>query len=303
MSPAAPRCAAAVSRHRRRAASARARRCPRRPPPPRPERDRRPRYRRRSRRPRIDVGGRERPQQSACGSATGWSAAPAPGAWLTSRNSDCCGGSSSTLNSALAALGLSSSTVSTMQTRQPSTAAVEPKNEMVSRVSSTVITVRITPLSLSERSSISSPPWAPAATWRATGSDGSTRASRRACTAAPGSRCREHEARHPVRQCRLADALRRRRSARRAESARCGRHSAMPSRPRDARQRAGFAGMRDRDLRLDLTALMPGSPRCGRLVKQAVAQRGPYARPRRCSGSALASISTQRRGSSAAICR
>ena len=29
-----------------------------------------------------------------------------------------------------------------MQTRQPSTAAVEPKNEIVSRVSSTVITVR-----------------------------------------------------------------------------------------------------------------------------------------------------------------
>ena len=35
-----------------------------------------------------------------------------------------------------------------MQTRQPSTAAVEPKNEIVSRVSSTVMTVRITPLSL-----------------------------------------------------------------------------------------------------------------------------------------------------------
>jgi hypothetical protein len=53
------------------------------------------------------------------------------GAWLTSKNSDCCGGSSRILSSALAAFGLSSSTVSTMQIRQPSTAAVEPKNEIV----------------------------------------------------------------------------------------------------------------------------------------------------------------------------
>jgi hypothetical protein len=111
------------------------------------------------------------------------------GAWLSRRNSDCCGGSSRILSSALAALGLSSSTVSTMQIRQPSTAAVDPKNEMVSRVSSTVMTVRITPLSLAVRCSVSSPPWAPDTTSRATEWFGSThKVSARCTSAAPGSR-------------------------------------------------------------------------------------------------------------------
>src|SRR4051794_41952994 len=58
------------------------------------------------------------------------------GALLIKRNSDCCGGSSSTFNNALAALEFSSSTGSTMQIRQPSTAAGGTEKEKGSRGSS-----------------------------------------------------------------------------------------------------------------------------------------------------------------------
>src|SRR5258708_39243134 len=51
-----------------------------------------------------------------------------PGAWLTSRNKDLGGGSSSIFKSALEPSGyLSSSALATMQTRHPPSPAVEPK--------------------------------------------------------------------------------------------------------------------------------------------------------------------------------
>jgi hypothetical protein len=76
-----------------------------------------------------------------------------------SRNSERAGGSSRILSNAFEALALSSSTVSTTQTRHPPTeAAVEPKKPMVSRDSSTVMTVRIVPFSFAVRSSVSRPP-------------------------------------------------------------------------------------------------------------------------------------------------
>jgi hypothetical protein len=57
------------------------------------------------------------------------------GAWLTSGNSDCCGGSSRIFKERVRRVRIDSSTVSTMQTRQPSTAAVEPraKSSLASR--------------------------------------------------------------------------------------------------------------------------------------------------------------------------
>ena len=70
-----------------------------------------------------------------------------------------------------------------MQTRQPSAAAVEPKNEIVSRVSSTVITVRITPRSFAVRSSVNKPPCELAATCRATAWLGSIAKPSARCTA------------------------------------------------------------------------------------------------------------------------
>ena len=226
------------------------------------------------------------------------------GAWLTSRNSDCCGGSSRTFSSALAALGLSSSTVSTMQTRQPSTAAVEPKNEMVSRVSSTVITVRITPLSLSVRSSVSRPPWAPAATWRATGSDGSTRSVSARCTCgASGIAMREHEPRHPIGQRRLADALRAAdQPGMRNTPAAIGVQQrrlglAMPE------QRGGLARMRDGDLRFDLTGAHAELAALPAAAVKKRSRKAAHTLAATVSASALASISTQRCGSAAAICR
>ena len=74
--------------------------------------------------------------------------------WLTSSNRARCGGSSSTLSSALAPDRLSSSTASTMAIRHPPSPAVAPKNETVRRTSSTAICCRKKPLSLGVRSMI-----------------------------------------------------------------------------------------------------------------------------------------------------
>ena len=104
-----------------------------------------------------DVGGRKRPQRSLrqrdrmVGSTR-------PGAWLTSRNSDCRGGSSRSSTAHWRAFGLNSSTESTIQTRQPSTPAVDPKNPMVSPHVVNRDQVRSLPLSFGDRSSASSPP-------------------------------------------------------------------------------------------------------------------------------------------------
>ena len=94
--------------------------------------------------------------------------------WLTSSNSARCGGSSSTLSSALALDLLSSSTASTMAMRQPPSRAVEPKNATVRRMSSTAICLCNTPLSLSVRSRMRRSGWPCAAMRRATGWSGST---------------------------------------------------------------------------------------------------------------------------------
>jgi hypothetical protein len=75
---------------------------------------------------------------------------------------------------ALAPARLSSSTASTMATRQPPSPAVAPKKEIVRRTSSTAICWRNTPLSFGIRSRTRRSPCACAATRRATGCSGST---------------------------------------------------------------------------------------------------------------------------------
>ena len=98
--------------------------------------------------------------------------------------SRCAGGSSSTSSRAFEACGYcSSSAVSTTQTRQPPSPAVEPKKLTVRRTSSTVITVRSVPVGPGVRSSTRRSVCDCAATRRAAGWSGATASERAACTA------------------------------------------------------------------------------------------------------------------------
>ena len=220
----------------------------------------------RARRPPRATSSAASGRSAAGGSASGWSAAGAPGAWLTSSSSERGGGSSRIFSSALAPAALSSSAESTMQTRQPPSPAVEPKKPMVWRDivdrddgAQLALVVR----RALQREQVAGPC---AATRRAAGWSAASASDARVLHGRRGRiGMREHEARHAVGERRLADAARRRRSARHAACARRDRHRGTPARPRD--------GRRARRSRADAGGRRPRSPfacsRAGRLDHRA----------------------------------
>src|SRR5207248_11155823 len=110
----------------------------------------------------------------------------------------------------------------------------------------------------------------------------------------------EHEARHAIGQCRLADTLRAAdqpgmRNAPATISIEQGRLAlAMPE------EIGGLARMLDRNFLFDLAGAHADG--VGLVVAKTSSRNAVHTRAATVSGSALASISTQRRGSSAAIC-
>ena len=127
--------------------------------------------------PRDEVVGSKRPS-GACGNGTGSSARPVRANGHAEERD-----AAAVLRGAEQRIGgvwIELIAVSTMQTPAV-TAAVEPRNEIVYRLSDGNHGPQ-PPRSLRPRSSTSSPPCAPAVTWRATGSWGSSASVSACCT-------------------------------------------------------------------------------------------------------------------------